>query len=224
MSLTIPRVFISSTSEFAAESELLKRELESLRDFRFSAYSYVVEPASSEPPEKQLRGVLEDSEVFVLLLGDTFGSEYPGSAESIVEWEYEFARAHSKELKGYVKDPPGPNVDPRQAAFVARARAFRSGSWIRKFGAAPQLVRDVVADLERWIVKAGELWISKRSERSQWKDRVVLGAAVAVALLTAGGVLAGTFLGLPLERLAVVFGSGITTFGALFVLLKSNVW
>src|SRR5215210_6515919 len=133
MSLTIPRVFISSTSEFAAERELLKQKIETLPDFRFSAYAYEAEAAGSEPPEVRLRGVLEDSEIFVLILGDTFGSEYPGSSESIVEWEYQYAKDRKKELKGYVKHPAGPNLDPRQAAFVARASGFRSGSWLRRF-------------------------------------------------------------------------------------------
>jgi hypothetical protein len=224
MSLTIPRVFISSTSEFAAERELLRQQIESLPDFRFSAYAYEAEAAGSEPPEKRLRGVLGDSEIFILILGDTFGSEYPGSAESIVEWEYEYAKTQKKELKGYVKHPPGPNIDPRQAAFVARAVAFRSGSWIRRFAAAPQMIQNVIADLKKWIVVAGTLWIVGRPERSRWKDRVVLGAAVAVALLTTAGVVGGVFAGIPFEKLALVLACGVTTFGGLFLLLKSDVF
>jgi len=224
MSLTIPRVFISSTSEFAAERELLKQKIEALPDFRFDAYTYEPEAAGAEPPEERLRGVLENSEIFVLILGDTFGSEYPGSAESIVEWEYNYARSNKKELKAYVKHPAGPSLDPRQAAFVARAVAFRSGSWIRRFAATPQLILDVIADLKKWIVDAGTLWILRRPERSRWKDRVVLGASVAVALATVAGVVVGAVAGLPFEKLGLVFACGVTTFGGLFLLLKSDVF
>lgn len=224
MSLTIPRVFISSTSEFAAERELLKNQIEALPDFRFSAYTYEAEAAGAAPPEERLRGVLESSEIVVLILGDTFGSEYPGSSGSIVEWEYEYAKACRKELKGYVKHPPGSNLDPRQAAFVARAVAFRSGSWLRRFGAASQMIADVVTDLKKWVIDAGALWIVSRPERSRWKDRLVIGASVAVALLTVIGVVAGSFAGLPVGKLALVLACGVSTFGGLFVLLKSDVF
>lgn len=81
MSLIVPRVFISSTSEFATERELLKQQIESLPKFRFDAYTYEAEAAGAEPPEERLRAVLESSEIFVLILGDTFGSVYPGSTQ-----------------------------------------------------------------------------------------------------------------------------------------------
>jgi len=223
MSFSMPRVFISSTSEFAAERELLKQQIETLPDFRLDAYTYEAEAAGAAPPEERLRNVLESSEIFVLILGDRFGSEYPGRSTSIVEWEYEYAKSKKKELKAYVKDPLGPSADPRQAAFVARAVAFRSGSWIRRFAQTPQMIVEVVADLKKWITDAGMLWISGRHERTRWKDRVVLGSCVAVALATIASVVTGAFLDIGLEKLAVVFACGVTTFGGLFLLLKSDV-
>src|SRR4051812_34130545 len=144
MSIAVPRVFISSTSEFAAERELLKKEIEALPDLRLDAYVYEAEAAGSEAPEQRLRKVLKGSEIFLLILGDKFGSEYPGLPTSIVEWEYDYAKSEKKELKGYIKDPLGPNADPRQAAFVARAVAFRDGSWVRKFHDTPQMIRTAI--------------------------------------------------------------------------------
>jgi Domain of unknown function (DUF4062) len=223
MSFSMPRVFISSTSEFASERELLKQQIESLPDFRLNAYTYEAEAAGAAAPEARLRDVLESSEIFVLILGDKFGSEYPGQATSIVEWEYEYAKSNRKELKGYVKYPPNPNADPRQAAFIARAGAFRSGSWMRKFTQGPQLIGEVIADLKTWVTDAGMLWISGRHERTRWKDRMVLGSCVAVALGTIAAVVAGTFMEIELGKLAVVFGCGVTMFGGLFLLLKSDV-
>jgi hypothetical protein len=140
-----------------------------------------------------------------------------------VEWEYEYAKSNRKELKGYVKYPLDPAADPRQAAFIDRAVAFRSGSWIRKFTQAPQVIPDVIADLKRWITDAGMLWVSHQHERTRWKDRVVLGSCVAVALATIAAVVTGTFLEVELAKLAVVFACGVTMFGGLFLLLKSKV-
>jgi len=221
MSFSMPRVFISSTSEFAQERELLKQQIENLPDFRLSAYTYEAEAAGSAPPEARLRNVLDDSEIFVLILGDTFGSEYPGSSTSIVEWEYEYAKARNKELKAYVKDPLGPNVDRRQAEFVQRAVAFRQGSWIRRFAQRPQMISDVIVDLKKWITEAGTLWLNEQRERTRWKDRVVLGSCAAVAVLTLVGVMFGTFTGVPSEKLLIVCACGLSTFGGLFLLLKS---
>ena len=223
MSISTPRVFISSTSEFASERETLKHQIETLPDLRLDAYTYEAEAAGAAPPEQRLRNVLESSDIFVLILGDSFGSEYPGRSTSIVEWEYEYAKSNKKELKGYVKHPLGASADPRQAAFVARAVAFRSGSWIRRFAQPPQLILDVIADVKRWIIDTGKLWISGQRERARWKDRVVLGSCVAVALATIASVIIGTFLDIELGKLAVVFGCGVTTFAGLFLLLKSDV-
>ena len=223
MSFNVPRVFISSTSEFAAERETLKQQIETLPDFRLSAYTYEAEAAGAAPPEARLRDVLESSEILVLILGDTYGSEYPGRSTSIVEWEYEYAKSKKKELKGYVKHPLGPSADPRQAAFIARAVAFQSGSWVRKFAQTQQMVADVIADVKRWITDAGTLWISGQHERAQWKDRVVIGSCAAVALATVTGVVIGMLYDIPAVKLAVVFGCGVTMFGGLFWLLKSDV-
>jgi hypothetical protein len=224
MSISVPRVFISSTSEFAVERELLKKQIEALPDFPINAYIYEADAAGPVSPEDRLRDVLENSEIFLLILGDTFGSEYPGRSTSIVEWEYEYAKEKKKELKAYVKHPLSPNADPRQLAFVSRAVAFRDGSWVRKFAETPQMVVTAIADLKRWIVAAGTLWINSRQDRNQWKDRVVLGSCAVVALLTIAGVVTCVVIGAPVGKLAVVLASGVSMFGGLFLLLKTKVF
>jgi hypothetical protein len=224
MSITVPRVFISSTSEFAAEREQLKKEIEALPGMRFDAYVYEAEAAGSEAPEQRLRKVLEGSEIFLLILGDKFGSEYPGRPTSIVEWEYDYAKSERKELKGYVKDPLGPNADPRQAAFVARAVAFHDGSWIRKFNDTPQMIRAAIGDLRNWVTQAGMAWRSGQLERNQWKDRFVLVSSAMVAAITVGGVIAGMLTGVTMEKLLLLFVCGISMFGGLWLFLKSDVF
>lgn len=224
MSITVPRVFISSTSEFAAERDLLKKEIDALPDFRVDAYIYEAEAAGTEAPEKRLRNVLKGSEIFLLILGDKFGSEYPGRPTSIVEWEYDYAKNEKKELKGYVKDPLSPNADPRQAAFIARAVAFRDGSWIRRFHDTPQMIGAAIGDLKKWITDAGMAWRSGQLERTQWKDRFVLISSAVVALITVGGVIAGMLMGVPMEKLVLLFACGVSMFGGLWFFLKSDVF
>ncbi len=224
MSITVPRVFISSTSEFAAERDQLKKAIEALPDLRLEAYIYEAEAAGSEAPEQRLRKVLNDSEIFLLILGDKFGSEYPGRPTSIVEWEYDYAKSSRKELKGYVKDPLSPSADPRQAAFVARAVAFQDGSWVRRFHDAPQMIQAAISDLRSWITQAGMAWRSGQSERVQWKDRFVLVSGAVVALATVAGVVIGALKDVPMEKLALIFACGVTMFGGLWLFLKSDVF
>jgi hypothetical protein len=224
MSIFVPRVFISSTSEFAAERELLRQQIEDLPDVRLAPYIYEADSAGATPPEERLRDVLDHSEIFLLILGDTFGSEYPGRATSIVEWEYEYAREARKEIKGYVKNPLGPSLDPRQAAFIARVVAFRDGSWVRKFGETKQMIGTAIGDLRKWVLDAGTLWIRGEHERNQWKDRLVMVSCAVVALITIAGMVAGTLLGVPMGKLAVVFACGLSMFGGLSLLLRSKVF
>jgi hypothetical protein len=224
MSIAIPRVFISSTSEFAAEREQLKQQIESLPDFRLSAYIYEADAAGGEAPEERLREVLESSEIFLLILGDRFGSEYPGRPMSIVEWEYEYAKEKQKELKAYVKDPLSPSADPRQAAFISRAVAFRSGSWVRRFANASQMIGTAVSDLKKWVGDAATLWLKSQRERTRWKDRVILGSCAGTALLTIAGVVTGALMGVPFETLIIILACGVSMFAGLFFLLKSNVF
>lgn len=223
MPVIIPRVFISSTSEFEAERESLKEQIRKLEDFQIDAYSYTAEASGAEPPEERLRGVIENSEIFVLILGDSFGSPYPGRETSIVEWEYEYAKAKKKELKGYVKDPLGPDADPRQKAFVARAVEFREGSWVRKFVETRQMILYAIGDIKAWIIKAGVRWVTRHPERIRWKDRAVVCIGVGAALVTVGGMGYGLLLDIPTQKLMLYFGCCVTTFGSLLLMLKSDV-
>ncbi len=224
MSFQVPQVFISSTSEFAAERKELERAIASIPDFSFKAFIYEEESARSESPEKHCRAMLDASEIVVLILGTKYGTPFPGKPMSIVEWEYEYARDRNKELKGYVRQTlPDTPVDPQQAAFVDRVRAFRSGTWCRIFSAPSDLLAWVVHDVKQWRLDSWKRFTETSTERRRWRDRVVLGSAAAVAVATLGGVVAGAFLGVPMEKLALILVSGLLIFGALGWLLKSDV-
>ena len=142
---------------------------------------------------------------------------------SIVEWEYEYAKEAQKELKGYVQRPPASTMDANQAAFIARATGFRSGTWMRMFAQAPQLIGHVIADVKKWRLDSWKRFAELAPQRKQLKDRLVLGGCVAVAISTLGGVIAGSLLGLDAVKLAFILATGVGMFVALFYLLKSDV-
>lgn len=223
MSFAIPQVFISSTSEFAEERKALRQALSSIPDFEFKPFIYEEESARSASPEKHCRAMLDASEIVVLILGSNYGSAFPGKPMSIVEWEYECAKELQKELKGYVRDPAAAPLDPRQTDFVTRVRAFRGGSWFRAFGATPQLIANVVQDVKQWRLDSWKQFTDTAPERKRWKDRVVLGSCVAVALATVLGVVGGMFLDVPMEKLGLVLLSGVVMLAALGWVLKSDL-
>lgn len=220
MSWRVPQVFISSTSEFAAERKELQQALASIPDFDFKPYIYEEDAAGPDSPEKHLKRVLDDSEIVVLILGSTYGSEFPGREMSIVEWEFEYAREAAKELKGYVRQTPP--IHPRQATFVARAREFRSGAWVRLFATASDLVSYVVTDVKRWRLDSWRYLQDTAPARKRWKDKLVTGAFVVVALSTLGGIIAGGLNDVPRETLGFFFAAGVAMLVGLGWLLKSK--
>lgn len=222
MSFAIPQVFISSTSEFAAERKQLEQELASLKDFDFKPYIYEADAAGPQSPEARLRAILDDSEIVVLILGASYGTPFPGRPISIVEWEYEYAREAQKELKGYVRNATA--ADPRQAAFIARVREFRGGTWCRMFSQASELLSYVVNDVKRWRLDSWQAFRSTSVERRRWKDRVILGTGAVVALATVLGTIGGALADVPVEKLALILGSGVAMLIGLGWLLKSDVF
>ncbi len=220
MSWPVPQVFISSTSEFAAERKQLQQALVSIPDFDFKPYIYEEDAAGPASPEKHLMRVLDKSEIVVLILGSTYGSEFPGRAMSIVEWEFEYAKEAAKELKGYYRETPP--VHPRQATFVARARQFREGAWVRLFDNVSDLVSYVVADVKRWRLDSWQHHHDTAPARRKWKDKVVTPLYIAVILATLGGVIGGGLNGVPQETLKLFLVAGIAMSIGLGWFLKSK--
>ena len=222
MSFAVPQVFISSTSEFAAERKQLEQTLRSLQDFEFEPYIYEEDAAGPQSPEARLRRILDDSEIVVLILGASYGTPFPGRPISIVEWEYEYAREAQKELKGYVRNAPA--ADPRQAAFIARVREFRGGTWCRMFAEASELLSYVVNDVKRWRLDSWKLFRDTSVERRRWKDKVILGTGAFVALATVLGTVGGALADVPMEKLVLILASGMAMLAGLGWLLKTDVF
>jgi hypothetical protein len=221
MSFQMPQVFISSTSEFAAERKQLA---EALSASQFAPFIYEEEAASGSSPENHCRKMIEESEIVVLILGSKYGSFFPGRQSSIVEWEYEHAIESEKALKPYVKElPPGTPIDPPQESFLTRVKNFRTGSWVRQFRGVSDLVKYVVDDVMRWRLDFWRVYQEGEVERRRWKDKAVLIAALIVALMTVGGVVGGAFAGVDSGKLALILFAGVATLGALGWLLKSKV-
>jgi hypothetical protein len=222
MGFEIPQVFISSTSELTAErgavADAIRRMAPPCHPF-----DYQVEAARRASPKDECERQIRSSNVFLLLLGASYGSGFPGEAMSIVEWEYELAKSHpTAELQTYVKTyAPGAGVkiDPRQQAFIDRVLDFGAGHWSPKarFSTPEELCAVAVEGIEAWRDRCWQKYEELAGERARWRDRTFLASTCGVALLTAGGVAGLAARGVAQGPLIVVAATGVLLTAILFL-------
>jgi len=186
-----PVVFISSTSDLAEERTALLAGLGPLYD----PYLYEEERARRGSPEERCREMIDESNVFVGILGASWGSPLPSDpSRSIVEWEIDTARKRDDlEILAFVKKlPAGAEVDPRQKKLLDSLTGFEQGLWCKFFDSPEGLVQLVRSSLEGWLV---EFWAHMQQAR--------FGAALRLhrVLLAVAGVLAAALLVVAVSQL-----------------------
>jgi len=221
VSLVVPQVFISSTSEFETERQEIAQEIRRKIKPPCIPFIYEEEPADRISPEKYCSDMIAASEVLVLVLGASYGSRFPDRNMSIVEWEYEEAKRHHElAIHPYVKElAAGTPIDPPQAAFVARIVNFHDGHW-SKFLTADELPKKVVEGINAWRGKALARFQMLKTREAPRQQKTLLVATAAVALMTTAGIIASALMGNPLESTAVIAGGGVSVIVILGVLLK----
>lgn len=179
-----PLVFISSTSDLSATREALAKALRPI----YEPYLYEEDRARGRTPEKQCRKVIDRSDVFLGLLGASYGTPFdpPKDNRSVVEWEYDVARTRDDlEIMMFISQATQTTtVDKRQQLFLRRITSFRGGAWCKFFTSTQELVKTARESLERWLV---EFWAgvhaSKRSRRHRLNLVVGFLAAGVICLL-----------------------------------------
>lgn len=135
------RIFVSSTSDLAAERQAIRKELE---NSPFEPYLYEPDDRLKRgSPRDHLRSVIRQCNLFVLLLGRTFGSPYDADDApeelrdaSIVEWEHSEARSRLRSISMRVFEksyPEGVEIEPEQLELRRRLGRFSRGDWIHRF-------------------------------------------------------------------------------------------
>jgi hypothetical protein len=177
-----PFVFISSTSEFFEQ----RRELASALRPGYEAYIYEDEHAQRRSPREYLAEQLGQTNVFVALLGSTYGSPLPSTAgdeRSIVEWELEQARERKAVeimcfVRKYADDTP---VDDRQRRFIERVRSF-DGLTCALFDSPAEIVSLVREHLQAWLLRLYAEMPAYRTNVARWLDRRLAPVCVAAVL------------------------------------------
>lgn len=218
--ITKPLVFVSSTSRCDEERSALRQDLRG----PYELYFFEEDRARGASPEAHCRRMIEQSDAFVSVLGQDYGSAFPGAQppRSIVEWEFDAAveLGHAEILPFVRKMKPGEVYEPRQEQFVDRVRAFRTGAWCRFYSTPLELVASVRQSLEQWLA---QVWVRLTQERRAltriWVPWLV-GVAVllallvvaVVALVTSQGMKRGPALLITAVALVAIAMCGLVTF------------
>lgn len=179
------RAFLSSTSDLAAEREAVAAALPR----SFAPYRYEQDRARQASPRDRLRQVLRDTDVFLGILGERYGSVYPDCEgdPSIVEWEFETARAvKGCELMAFRKASLDPaRLDPRQQRFLDELSDFEGGTWMKQYASIEELSDDVRDSLLDWLAefRLRELERREKQRGDVWPHVAGAVAASAVAAL-----------------------------------------
>lgn len=135
------KVFISSLiAGFGPQRQAARTAVTTLRHEPIMAEDFGALPAS--PQVACLQG-LRQSDMVVLVLGDSYGAVQPGSGLSATHEEYREAR-QTKPVLAFVQQ--GVTPDPQQSAFIAEVQGWEGGLFRGGF--------DDPADLQAAVIRA----------------------------------------------------------------------
>ncbi len=178
-----PQIFISSTSDLADERQALAKSLSS----DYEPYLFEEDRARAASPEQHCAAMIKDSEVFLGVVGENYGSSYSAADQrSICEWEFDTARQQPELAMMMLLHEPADEaaIDPEQKAFRERITGFSSGVWCRFFRTSQELVSLAQQSLTRWLVERLVQAKEQAQHRSSWLRRrtVPIAAGTVIAL------------------------------------------
>lgn len=143
------KVMISSTvDDLGPEREAADRAISGLKLDRFRAENLGSFP---HPPEMICAFMAEQCDIFVLIIGERYGYEIKSRKKSVVEFEYDVARAQNRgKILVYIKE--GVTREPRLEEFVKRLEDFEDGHFRTLFKTAEELTQKIQGDIARWIL------------------------------------------------------------------------
>lgn len=145
------RVMISSTvNDLVEERAAVDRALRTLNLEGFRAETFGSLP---DTPEAICADRAEQCHIFILITGARYGHIIKSRGISVVEFEYEVARAQdSGKILVYIKN--GVNREPRLEEFVGRLSDFEHGHVTSSFTTPEDLFNRISRDVTQWLNSA----------------------------------------------------------------------
>ena len=139
------KIFVSGvTREFKEVREEIKKEVENEFQLIDVFVSEEEQSPSSSSPLEKIKEEIESCDMFIILLGEEFGSIYPGKPYSITEWEFDIAKDNDIPRLVYYKEHIQPSK--AQEKFIEKTKNFIDGSY------TPQPI-EKISDLKKNIIE-----------------------------------------------------------------------
>ena len=149
------KVFISSAMlELVAERQVVKQAIKDLGQQYFPelAEDWTARP---EPPAEIWKRAVKECDIFVLIIGQEYGTPSLKGGISPTEDEYNQARATNKPILVFQKVAPEQNRDPGLTAFLTRLYDSSTGHLVRNFKNLNQLRSEVQRGIRGIEIKKG---------------------------------------------------------------------
>jgi CheY-like chemotaxis protein len=150
-------VFVSSPMrELEAERRIVKQAIKELGP-QYNPELAEDWRARPEPPVEIWQRAAKECDIFVLLLGQEYGTPSPRAGISPTEDEYNQARAASKPILVFQKEIPEQQRDPALIAFMARLHDPSTGHLVRSFRTSTQLRAEVQMAIREIKLSKGKM-------------------------------------------------------------------
>jgi hypothetical protein len=212
------QVFISSTAEFAAQRQQIADKLPR----RIKVYLYEKDRPRRQTAREWCQIQINKSKVFVGILGSKWGTPYPNEDGSIVEWEFDTARARQDiEIMVFIRKPEASDIDPNQKIFIDKLERFDTGVWRSPFDTAPTMITDVVNSVSDWYVEFLEEEMTRRDEILSHLHNYLRPIVIAALLLGALSLVFALMHTSPIF-LQIISGISILLLAGCFLLFLSQ--
>jgi hypothetical protein len=177
-----PRVFLSSTSDLAADRQLVYKHLGRYTDL----YEYEYDRPRRESPADRCRNQIQSAQLFLCLVNGEYGSPFPDDSQqrSIVEWEFETAKQYKPvEIMTFVREVAPHRIDSRQRLFLERIQHFLRGSWTSHYKSSDEFRDLLLPAYFKWFSEFDDRSTQEVRRRNRWAPSVVMTIAVLAALM-----------------------------------------
>lgn len=143
-----PKMFISSTfSDLKNERKDLKKAIK--HDLKYNVYAFE-SGGSGFPARDHILKKLKDSDIYICIIGETYGYEFEveGNKISATEDEYNHARKWGIPILVYVKNVS--NRDKKTDGFLNKIGNYQEGSLWQKFETTEELINYSKNDIGEW--------------------------------------------------------------------------
>ena len=168
----IPLVFLSSTSDMQAEYEALDAHLPR---HDLLLFWFKLEGAQGAPPISHCKEKIAKCDVFLIVLGEKYGSLVPGEKVSFVEAELDNADLrHDLDIMPFIKNAA--TRDPAQQKLVDRVC---TGKWTMFFNTPEEFADKARMSLLGWLARVWSSAQNRAGDLLRRSRQVSLGAAIS---------------------------------------------